>query len=221
MKTPLRYQLTQFDCGPTSMLNALSFLLEREEIPSEVLKYVYAIMVDRNHGTQRPGGTSEAAMRFFAEWLNDCHERIGFPIEARHLHGNQVSITEGSEIVQWVEQKGIAILSCFLCGSDHYVLLDGFERDESGQIRYARLFDPFYLDEGEAFAPGGRFYGLKDELTFVSGEPFSCNRRVSVHLMEACEKCHYSLMCNTPREATLLRRCDSDGEKRIENGRPV
>ena len=26
MKTPLRYQVTEYDCGPTSLLNAVSFL---------------------------------------------------------------------------------------------------------------------------------------------------------------------------------------------------
>ena len=33
MKNPLHYQLSEYDCGPTSMHNAMSFLFEREEIP--------------------------------------------------------------------------------------------------------------------------------------------------------------------------------------------
>lgn len=32
MKIPLHYQITEYDCGPTSLLNGLSFLFEREEI---------------------------------------------------------------------------------------------------------------------------------------------------------------------------------------------
>ena len=35
MKVPLRYQMTEYDCGPTSLLNAVSYLFEREEIPPE------------------------------------------------------------------------------------------------------------------------------------------------------------------------------------------
>ena len=38
MKTPLRYQFSEYDCGPTSLQNALSFLFDREEIPPEVLR---------------------------------------------------------------------------------------------------------------------------------------------------------------------------------------
>ena len=33
MKNPLRYQMTEYDCGPTSMLNAMSYLFPREAIP--------------------------------------------------------------------------------------------------------------------------------------------------------------------------------------------
>ena len=37
MKSPLRYQISDYDCGPTSMLNAVSFLFEREQIPPELV----------------------------------------------------------------------------------------------------------------------------------------------------------------------------------------
>ena len=33
MKIPLRYQMSEYDCGPTALLNAMSFLFDRAEIP--------------------------------------------------------------------------------------------------------------------------------------------------------------------------------------------
>lgn len=30
MKTPLHYQMTEYDCGPISMMNAIIFLFDRE-----------------------------------------------------------------------------------------------------------------------------------------------------------------------------------------------
>ena len=30
MKTPLHYQISEYDCGPTTMMNAMSFLFTRE-----------------------------------------------------------------------------------------------------------------------------------------------------------------------------------------------
>ena len=38
MNNPLRYQMTEYDCGPTSMLNAVSYLFPREEIPPEIVR---------------------------------------------------------------------------------------------------------------------------------------------------------------------------------------
>lgn len=35
MKNPLHYQLSEYDCGPTAMLDAISFLFPREDIPPE------------------------------------------------------------------------------------------------------------------------------------------------------------------------------------------
>ena len=210
MKVPLRYQVTNNDCGPTSMLNALSYLCEREEIPPEVLKYTYALMIDRHRGSKSPGGTSERAMAFCAHWLNDCAASVGFPVEALHLRGDDVAFTDDSLLVQWVEKGGVAVTSCFLCNSDHYVLITGIERDEQDALAGARLFDPWYLDPEGSFAEGGQFAHMGSDVTFVHDEPFSCNRIVSARLIEGCVKCDYSLTCNTPREATLLRRTTTD-----------
>jgi len=32
MKNPLSYQSTEYDCGPTSMLNAINYLFHRKDI---------------------------------------------------------------------------------------------------------------------------------------------------------------------------------------------
>lgn len=45
MKNPLRYQLSEYDCGPTSMLNALAFLFEREDIPPEAVRNIICCTV--------------------------------------------------------------------------------------------------------------------------------------------------------------------------------
>ena len=40
MNNPLHYQLPEYDCGPTSMLNAVSYLFRREEIPPEIIRSI-------------------------------------------------------------------------------------------------------------------------------------------------------------------------------------
>jgi len=44
--TPLDYQATQVDCYPTSMLNALIWLFERNELPGTMLQRIYAYCLD-------------------------------------------------------------------------------------------------------------------------------------------------------------------------------
>lgn len=125
MKVPLRYQVTRNDCGPTSMTNALSYLLEREEFPPDVLEYVYSVMLDKYRGADHPGGTSCWAMRFFGHWLNDTRRTTGLPIEAHQLRGEEVQIGDGMPFVECVEQGGVAVMSCLLGKTDHYVLVTG------------------------------------------------------------------------------------------------
>ena len=40
MKNPLHYQVSEFDCGPTTVLNALSYLFQREDLPAELVRNI-------------------------------------------------------------------------------------------------------------------------------------------------------------------------------------
>ena len=70
MKNPLRYQLSEYDCGPTSMLNALAFLFEREDIPPEAVRNIMLYCLDcyGSDGVSGKSGTSCAAMMFLSNW---------------------------------------------------------------------------------------------------------------------------------------------------------
>ena len=46
MKNPLHYQISECDCGPTSMLNAISYLFNREDIPPEIIRNVMLYCLD-------------------------------------------------------------------------------------------------------------------------------------------------------------------------------
>ena len=40
MKIPLHYQVSEFDCGPTTVLNAMSYLFQREDLPAEIVRNI-------------------------------------------------------------------------------------------------------------------------------------------------------------------------------------
>lgn len=52
VKTPLDYQITEYDCGTTTLLNALRYLFERSEISPEVYKFIMQYTLD---GTNEKG----------------------------------------------------------------------------------------------------------------------------------------------------------------------
>ena len=46
MKVPLRFQVTEFDCGTVSLLNAFSYLFDRKEIPAKLVKAIHSYTLD-------------------------------------------------------------------------------------------------------------------------------------------------------------------------------
>ena len=143
MKKSLRYQLSEYDCGPTSMLNALAFLFEREDIPPEAVRNIMLYCLDcyGSDGVSGKSGTSCAAMMFLSNWLN------GFGKIGR-LHISAVSVRSGGEFR--AEQPsarctprcgGAAVVRLHFDG-EHYVTLTGI--DENDMVR---VFDPYYLDQ--------------------------------------------------------------------------
>lgn len=79
MKSPLRYQISDYDCGPTSMLNAVSFLFEREQIPPELIRNIMLFSLDAfsPDGAFGKSGTSCTAMMFLSNWLSGLDKRDG------------------------------------------------------------------------------------------------------------------------------------------------
>lgn len=50
-KSPFRQQVTEYDCVPTTFINALSYLFNRREIPHDVVKEIYRSCLDTRSGT--------------------------------------------------------------------------------------------------------------------------------------------------------------------------
>ena len=40
MKIPLRFQITEFDCGTVALQNAISYLFDRENVPAELVRAI-------------------------------------------------------------------------------------------------------------------------------------------------------------------------------------
>lgn len=138
MKTPFRWQASEYDCVPTTFVNALSFLFDREEIPPVVVQRVYLYCLDSISARREFGhGTSGFATALLANWLGEFRHKT-FKVDAEVLDGATVGFGGGSKISECLNGGGVALLSVTHFGKHwHYIL--GMRVED----RWLYAFDPY------------------------------------------------------------------------------
>ena len=189
MKNPLRYQVSEYDCGPTSMLNAVSYLFAREEIQPEILRniMIYSLDCYGQSGVLGQSGTSRMAMMFLSRWLSGVGEAGLLPIECQYISGKSVYLGEQSLVVDALNRGGVVVMRLYMDG-EHYVLLTKREAEN------IYLFDPYYMTEN----PFG------SEIEFNMEQPCRYNRIVPFACFNREEAAPYALGKVAEREAVLL-----------------
>ncbi len=189
MKTPLRYQISEFDCGPTTLLNAISFLFEREQVPAALVRNIMLYSLDcyNNQGEEGKHGTSTMAMMFLSNWINQFAPTHNLSVSCRYLRGSQVKFGELSELNDALMRGGVVVARVW-DEEEHYVLMTGLDGD------MVQIFDPFY--QLEPFA--------EPEINIVYGHPFTYNRLVPMRFFNAQTLTTYSLGRPEDREAVLI-----------------
>lgn len=189
MKNPLRYQLSEYDCGPTSLLNAMSFLFEREEIPPEIVRNIMLYCLDCYgiNGESGKSGTSHMAMMFLSNWLNGFGQAGHLPISSRYISGKEVNFSQNGALMDTLRRGGTAVVRLDLEGW-HYVLLTGLEGD------HVYLFDPYYRDRPFPW----------EDIQVVTSCPDRYNRIVPIRRLERNEREAYAFGPAEEREAVLL-----------------
>jgi len=195
MKNKLIYQTTNYDCGPTSIINALRFLYEREEIPPILVKHIWTMGIDAFADGGEPGkaGTSKASMRYMAAWFECYAEKCGFPLKVAFLDSDFAAIGKGSLAWKCLERGGCVVARVWHGRTGHYVLLTELVSDQ-----VIGLFDPY---DGEA--------DLADpDRRFVTDDPFRKNREVRADLFNRTDVVTYAMGEPDRRELLLLWRPD-------------
>lgn len=88
MKNPLMYQLTKYDCTPTSLLNAIIHLYKREEIPFKIIQKINNVCIDGHSKKGVSGGSG--ITNFAMEYLNNHFRRNGFNIKSKIIEKDKV-----------------------------------------------------------------------------------------------------------------------------------
>jgi len=190
MKNILNYQTSEYDCGPTTLINAIRYLFDREQITPELLKAIslYTLDAYNDNGEDGKNGTSQMAMKFISSWLNQYGKSRQFPVYSEFLEGEQVYIGQNSPLIGCIQQQGVVVARVWHGGEGHYVLLNEVEGDEIG------IFDPYYTSKA---------YHTQ-EISSVEGQPEKMNHRVKMELMNRQDTSTYALGEITKREAMLI-----------------
>lgn len=140
MYIPLQYQVSEYDCVPTSFINAVSYLFERKEIPPMVIRHIYMYSLDTVGRDARLGsaGTSKHAVRLLGSWLNS-YKFKNFSVSTEFIEGEKVTVGNTKKIHTCLQNGGVALCRVYLAGrAEHYLL---FIKVEEGWVF---CFDPYY-----------------------------------------------------------------------------
>ena len=192
MKSPLRYQATEYDCGPTTMTNAILFLFEREEIPPDLVRHIGQCTLDSFDETGHIGkyGTSGAAIRYFGYWFNELRHAGLLPIRSFFLEKEDVFLGENSRLTSELQNNAVVVLHTYFHGFGHYLLLTGTKD------HWYYAFDPYYQESS----------AVSETITFIKDAPFSHNLILSEQRLNQTTKEDYALGEIKTREALVLKR---------------
>lgn len=190
MKIPLRFQITEFDCGTLALQNAISFLYERETIPAELIRAVSTYTLDcyGEDGKLGDGGTSREAMNLMTTWIEGYAKRNLFDIHCERYINKDVTL---DLIKRCLNNKGVVLIRTYQKG-EHYVIATDID-DE-----YVYIWDSYYLDEN--------YYDPDKKVTIVFDEPFNYNRKVLLDRFDSESKLDFALGPIEDRECVLFTR---------------
>ncbi len=190
MKTPLRFQITEFDCGTVSLQNAFSYLFERKEIPAELIKAIHKYTLDcyDEKGNLGQGGTSKEAINKLTHWITRYANSKNFNVKCERLEKEEVNL---ENIKKCLDHNGCVFIRCWqLC--EHYVIITRVNKN------YAYIFDPYYLDKRE--------YDKDREVKIILNKPFTHNRKVSLKRLFSESQKDFSLGAINNRECVLINK---------------
>lgn len=189
-KTPLDYQITEYDCGTTTLLNALRYLFKRSEISPEIYKYIMQYTLDKSNtcGEIGKGGTSVYALEFLCNWLNENAKNKGMNIKCKSILKDEISIYN-EELKKSIDSGAVAIVRIYQ-GCEHYCLLTKLDE------KYAYLFDPYYLNIS--------YYDKDEDIEIVKDRPFEFNRKVKKERMEKATTKDFALVRGENSEMVIM-----------------
>ena len=194
MQAPLHYQVSEYDCVPTALINAVSYLFHRREIPPMVVRHIFLYCLDTvgRGGRFGIGGTSKYAVRLVGNWLND-YKMKHFSVATQFLEKEAVTLAPGGAASACLDAGGVALCNILLTArEEHYVMVIQMDTD------WVYCFDPYRRRA---------IRGMKDRVSvLVSQDGRSPNLKIRRSWFEQEKSQRFCLGPMPQRECLLMRR---------------
>lgn len=188
MKTPLRYQVTEYDCGTISLLNAISYLYERREIPARLLRAIHLYTLDcyDEKGNESYEGNAYEAIKYLCKWIASYSSKNEFDLNVIYLEKYEVTY---ENILKCIRNKGVVFIKLY---NNHYVIITNINELNT------YIFDPYYEVDDD--------YDKDEEIRVIESKPCDYNRIVRTNRMMSSLNKKYCLGKIEERECVLLYR---------------
>jgi hypothetical protein len=210
-KNPLNYQVGDYDCVPTTFINAITFLIGRTEYRPEILKKIethtldipyYRIITQKGTTRRGPppknipkenkikeigsGGTSSRSVQELVKELDLYHKQNFDPFRCEYV--DKAKITS-QKMIKALDSGAVVIVDVRLGNEGHYVLITKIKGNE------VYLFDPYYQEKS----------AIKDkEIKVITDHPFEYNRMIPLTRLFAEGKKDYMMGKKEHREMILI-----------------
>lgn len=193
MKSPLMYQQIEQSSGGITVLNCVSFLFDREEMPLEFFKIMasYSISCFDSEGNLTNSDFYDNLLLFASSWINKYAKEKHIPLSAKYLSGDNVNLLE---IKKCLIAGGCVDLKTYRRGN-HFVTITKMD-DE-----FIYIFDPYFREDGA--------YKQDSGIEIISNKPFYYNRKVRIEKFISEQKTELVLGATRSREAVLFYRNDA------------
>ena len=203
MRVPFRYQATDFDCVPTTFINALQYLFDRREIPPVVIQKImlYSLDTINRYGEHGKQGTTGLAIQLILQFLESySDDKFSFK-RCEYLETEEIHLRQGNKITYCINRGGVALLSIksgkATAASFHYILALGVDSSDSDWLLF---FDPYYRTR--------QFKGedAKYLKWLGGGNECGANLKIRRERLDSYEYEKYSMAHVDERECCLLER---------------
>ena len=182
MKIPLRFQMTESDSGKITLLNAISYLFEREEIDSSLIKGIHKHTINEDNILLK----QESICDFGKKILN----KKKYNLDLNILKREEVNLKTIKDNMK--NDSACIIMHLYLNGKSHYCLTTNIDNN------YIYLFDPYYLDD--------IYFDEERMVEIIFDNPFEYNRRVNIKRFNSMTMSDFALGPLEHRECLIIKK---------------